>query len=172
MGFERMGASPQPAALVAENRGLSTADVAERVAKGQTNAVPAVVSRSVWDIVRANVLTLFNAIVAGSFGGITPEMRVTFALGARYNVLLVPGSAVIGAQGNEAVFVVEDGKAVRRAIETGVTSQGNVEIVSGLAEGDQVVTVGNNLLRDGMAVRSVVNDSTLANPRPQDGAAQ
>ncbi|MBB3157788.1 cation-transporting ATPase E [Microbacterium proteolyticum] len=51
----------------ADLRGLSAADVAERVAAGQTNAFSADSSRSAWNIVRANVFTLFNAIVAACF---------------------------------------------------------------------------------------------------------
>ncbi|WP_378147989.1 HAD-IC family P-type ATPase [Cnuibacter sp. UC19_7] len=47
--------------------GLSAADVAERIAAGETNAFVADSSRSVWSIVRANVFTLFNAIIAGCF---------------------------------------------------------------------------------------------------------
>ena len=47
--------------------GLSSADVSERVRGGLTNLVSSASSRSLWDILRANVLTLFNAIVAGSF---------------------------------------------------------------------------------------------------------
>lgn len=47
--------------------GLSAAEVARRVEGRLTNLVTSSSSRSLWDIVRANVLTLFNAIVAGSF---------------------------------------------------------------------------------------------------------
>lgn len=47
--------------------GLSSADVTERVRGGLTNLVSNASGRSLWDILRANVLTLFNAIVAGSF---------------------------------------------------------------------------------------------------------
>ncbi|MFF1374154.1 HAD-IC family P-type ATPase [Streptomyces virginiae] len=43
--------------------GLSTAEVAERVARGEVNDVPVRSSRSTADIVRANVLTRFNAII-------------------------------------------------------------------------------------------------------------
>ena len=98
--------------------------------------------------------------------------RVTFHLGTRNGVLLVPGTAIVGAQGSEAVFIVENGKAVRRSVETGATSEGRVEIVSGLVEGDEIVTIGNNLLRDGVNVRAVMNDSALANPKPQSGTPQ
>jgi cation-transporting ATPase E len=43
--------------------GLSTAEVAERVAQGRHNAVPSTTSRTVGDIVRANVMTRFNAVL-------------------------------------------------------------------------------------------------------------
>jgi membrane fusion protein, multidrug efflux system len=79
--------------------------------------------------------------------------RVTFDLATSDDVLLLPVAAVLGAQGSQAVFVVQDGVATRRTVATGLTSQGRVEIVSGLSEGEQVVVVGNNNLRDGMNVR-------------------
>lgn len=45
------------------NRGLTSAEVAERVAAGQVNDVRRRSSRSVSAIVRANVLTLFNGVI-------------------------------------------------------------------------------------------------------------
>ncbi|MER7927692.1 cation-translocating P-type ATPase [Streptomyces sp. NPDC096057] len=51
---------PVPAARA---RGLSTAEVAERVARGEVNDVPVRSSRSLAEIVRANVFTRFNAII-------------------------------------------------------------------------------------------------------------
>lgn len=48
-------------------KGLSSEDVSERVRGGLTNLVSNTSSRSLWNIFRANVLTLFNAVVAGSF---------------------------------------------------------------------------------------------------------
>lgn len=43
--------------------GLTSAEVAEKVANGQTNAFTDASSRSALSIIRANVLTLFNAII-------------------------------------------------------------------------------------------------------------
>ncbi len=79
--------------------------------------------------------------------------RVTFSLNAREDVLLLPANALVGGQGSQSVFVVEDERAIRRTVETGLTSQGRVEIVSGLDGSEVVVTAGNNMLRDGAAVR-------------------
>lgn len=48
-------------------RGLTSAQVAERVATGRSNTYHRPTSRSAWSIIRANVFTLFNAIVGGCF---------------------------------------------------------------------------------------------------------
>ncbi|MDH6577594.1 HAD-IC family P-type ATPase [Kitasatospora sp. MAP5-34] len=47
--------------------GLTAAEVAERVTRGQVNDVPARSSRSLREIVRANVFTRFNAIIGVMF---------------------------------------------------------------------------------------------------------
>ncbi|MHB9759644.1 cation-translocating P-type ATPase [Streptomyces sp. BYX5S] len=52
-----------PAPVPARAAGLTRAEVAERVARGEVNDVPVRSSRSVADIVRANVFTRFNAII-------------------------------------------------------------------------------------------------------------
>lgn len=44
-------------------RGLTAAEVAERLARGAVNDVPVRSSRTLGEIVRANVLTRFNAII-------------------------------------------------------------------------------------------------------------
>ncbi|MGP2439131.1 HAD-IC family P-type ATPase [Streptomyces sp. JW3] len=52
-----------PVPLPLSAAGLSGAEVADRVARGQVNDVPVRSSRSTLDIVRANVFTRFNAII-------------------------------------------------------------------------------------------------------------
>ncbi|KUN91331.1 HAD-IC family P-type ATPase [Streptomyces caeruleatus] len=52
-----------PATAPVATGGLTAAEVAERVARGQVNDVPVRSSRSMADIVRANVFTRFNAII-------------------------------------------------------------------------------------------------------------
>ena len=46
-------------------RGLSAAEVAQRVATGQVNDVPSAPTRTIGQIVRANVLTRFNPLLGG-----------------------------------------------------------------------------------------------------------
>ena len=52
--------------LSIDERGLSAAEVAERVARGAVNRVKDRTSRSVASIIRENVLTLFNAIIVAA----------------------------------------------------------------------------------------------------------
>ncbi|MFF7261916.1 cation-translocating P-type ATPase [Streptomyces sp. NPDC008159] len=54
---------PTTAPLTGRARGLTAAEVAERMARGEVNDVPVRSSRSLVDIVRANVFTRFNAII-------------------------------------------------------------------------------------------------------------
>jgi cation-transporting ATPase E len=81
--------------------GLSSEDVSERVRGGLTNLVSDASSRSLWDILRANVLTLFNAIVAGSF-------VLLLALGQWQDALF--GFAAVG---NAVIGVVQEHRAKR-----------------------------------------------------------
>ena len=94
--------------------------------------------------------------------------RATFDLSARENVLLLPASALLGGQGSQSVFVIEGDKAVRRTVETGLTSAGRVEIVAGLDGSERVVTAGNTMLRDGAQVRI----STAAGVAPAQQGGQ
>jgi len=55
------------ARTVPTTEGLTAQEVAERLARGQVNDVPAVPSRTVGQIVRANVFTRFNALLGSLF---------------------------------------------------------------------------------------------------------
>jgi membrane fusion protein, multidrug efflux system len=97
--------------------------------------------------------------------------RVTFDLATSENVLLLPVAAVLGAQGAQSVFVISDGAAARRTVTTGLTSRGSIEIVSGLAEGDEVVVTGNSTLREGMTVRIAGRDTPQGGQPASDGGS-
>lgn len=102
--------------------------------------------------------------------------RVRFALNVRQGVRLVPAGAVVGGVGDQAAFVVEDGRAVRRPVRTGLSSEGRVEIVDGLEPGELVIVAGGSGLRDGSEVR-IVNDTAgtaagQAPPSPPDAAGR
>jgi membrane fusion protein (multidrug efflux system) len=68
-------------------------------------------------------------------------------------VLVVPEAALVAAPGNvQFVYQVLEGKAQRVDVSTGMRRDAVVEIVSGLAQGAQVVSAGQLKLRDGTPV--------------------
>ena len=71
----------------------------------------------------------------------------------RPQTLIVPKKALVLETDEDDVFLIEDGKVRRIAVELGFFEGEQVEIVSGLKEGEQVVTVGHDGLKDGSAVR-------------------
>ncbi|MGW4908698.1 HAD-IC family P-type ATPase [Streptomyces sp. NPDC004270] len=62
-GAELDPVHPVPLPAPARPSGLTAAEVAERIARGQVNDIPVRSSRSFGEIVRANVFTRFNAII-------------------------------------------------------------------------------------------------------------
>ena len=68
------------------------------------------------------------------------------------DVLTAPIQAVVERdvqdKETDVVFVVRDGKAVQRAVKTGISDETRVEIVSGVQPGDKVVTGPYRSLRD------------------------
>jgi membrane fusion protein (multidrug efflux system) len=68
--------------------------------------------------------------------------------------LLIPTASVITGADSTTVFVVEGGAAVPRAVTTGVRTADEVQVTSGLAPGDVVLTSGLNQVRPGQAVRA------------------
>jgi membrane fusion protein (multidrug efflux system) len=98
-----------------------------------------------------------RARLENSSGQLRPGMfvRVRVITGERTNALLVPEEAIV-PQGSEFfVYRVVDGQARRVAVKIGVRRDARVEIVDGLAAGDQVVTAGMRLSRDGQPVKVV-----------------
>lgn len=73
------------------NRGLSRAEVEERIARGLDNDVPAVPTRTLPEIVRANVLTRFNAILGSMLAVILIVGQLQDAL---FGVVLVANSVI------------------------------------------------------------------------------
>jgi RND family efflux transporter MFP subunit len=68
----------------------------------------------------------------------------------------IPAISLIDARADQgAVFVIDaEGKARRRAVETGGVSDRGVSILKGLSAGDRVITRGASMVRDGDAVRT------------------
>ncbi|SCY47202.1 efflux RND transporter periplasmic adaptor subunit [Thiohalorhabdus denitrificans] len=93
---------------------------------------------------------------------ITPGMAASATLlleTDRTGVVVLRDALLRHPDGRETVWVAreEDGKLTvrERRVETGLTFDGQVEIRSGLEDGDRVVTRGNESLQEGQEVRPV-----------------
>ncbi|MEE8278217.1 MAG: efflux RND transporter periplasmic adaptor subunit [Thermoanaerobaculia bacterium] len=91
---------------------------------------------------------------------ILPDMGVKVAFqaeeaSARLGGVVVPRRAVRQNEGHEVGFVVEEGRAERRAVKVSEGMGEEAIIVSGLAAGERVVVDGPDDLADGDAVEEV-----------------
>jgi RND family efflux transporter MFP subunit len=66
--------------------------------------------------------------------------------------LAVPTSAVVRDEGQDVVFLVQDGRAVRREVVLGAQGEETVEVVRGLEQGDRVVGRDADRLTDGAQI--------------------
>lgn len=71
---------------------------------------------------------------------------------SREGIIFLPVTAVFSEEGRDYVFVVEEGKARRREVEIGERSEEWAEVLSGLEEGERVVTEGVGLVKEGQKV--------------------
>jgi membrane fusion protein, multidrug efflux system len=94
-------------------------------------------------------------------GELAPGMFGTFTIDyeKHANALLIPAAAVISEDDATTVYVVANGEVVRRAIETGIESDGQVEILAGVQEGEEIVVIGHSGLRDGSKVLASNNNA-------------
>lgn len=112
---------------------------------------------------------IVRAIVPNEQGRLKPGMfmNVRISRGAA-DVLVVPEEALVPEQGDVFVYVVQDGKASKRKIQTGQRTIGSVQVTDGLQAGEMVVTEGTQKLRDGASVTLV--ESAAAPKRAVAGA--
>ncbi len=83
--------------------------------------------------------------------------RVTLVLGENPNAITVPAEAVLRDNQGTYVYVVQDSLAKRRNVETGVTENGRLEILSGLDGSEQVIVVGQTFVHPNGKVMIVKN---------------
>ena len=101
-------------------------------------------------------------IKPGMFG------RVSIVYDRHENALQVPRSALVEDLGRTSVFIVEDGVAIRKDIETGFSDKGSVEILNGISDEDDVVIVGQVGLKADAKV-TVINAEESADTRLAEG---
>ena len=144
-------------------RGLSPTEVAERVARGETNATRRTTSRPLWHIIRDNVFTLFNAILTVCFVAILVlgDLRD----GLFYGIVVV--NSAIGIVQELRAKVALDRLALLAAPVVAVRRDGETVILAPaqVVLGDIVVLrAGDQIVADATVLDAVdltVNESLL-----------
>jgi membrane fusion protein (multidrug efflux system) len=80
-------------------------------------------------------------------------VRVELLLKKNSDALFVPTEAIVPVAKGKRVFVVKNGLAEGKLIESGIRTEDYVQVLSGLAIGDSVVVNGNFQLKDGAPVK-------------------
>jgi len=95
-----------------------------------------------------------TAVIQNENGDLAPGMFGNFRIAyeKHENALLVPSIALLDDDEQASVYVVSDGEVVRRIVETGIETDGKIEILGGLTENEEVVVIGQTGLRDGSKV--------------------
>jgi membrane fusion protein (multidrug efflux system) len=78
--------------------------------------------------------------------------RVAVVYDVHNDAVMVPTEAVMDEDIEKSLFVIEDGVARRRVIETGITDRDMIEILDGIDDTDTIVVVGQAGLKDGTPV--------------------
>ena len=100
-----------------------------------------------------DVIAQFNdasqTLRSGMFG------RVNIVTATHNDTLVVPRVALLTEDGSAAVYIVAGGRVARKSVRVGFTGDGRSEILEGLTAGDQVITLGQNAVREGSLVEVV-----------------
>lgn len=118
--------------------------------RGQiTKVSPVVDPRTRTAAVEARLDNLSGHLKSGMFAELSIVIR------RKNNVLAVPLEAVVEEKGETSVFIVQDHKAVKRTVKLGLRSRTNAEILSGLSQGEELITFGLYGLKDGSPVEKI-----------------
>jgi len=115
-------------------------------------------------VIRAMVRNPDTSLRPGMFA------RVRLITRDARDALVLPEQALVPQGDQQFVFRILDGKAVRTKVEVGQRRDAKVEILSGVAKDDLVVTAGQLKLRDGapvaVAAAAMVSNGPTAGPPP------
>jgi membrane fusion protein (multidrug efflux system) len=103
--------------------------------------------------VRATINHPDKSLIPGTFA----KVRIT--LGENTKALLIPNNAILPIGRKKQTFLYKSGKAIATDITTGVRDSTNIEVITGLTQGDTVITSAILFLRPGIDVRidTIVN---------------
>ncbi len=97
-----------------------------------------------------------NATFDNADGALKPGMflNVALAVATRDNAVVVPEDALVAEGTRQFIYVVADGRALRREVQLGLRMQSEVEIREGVKLADQIVVRGQQRIRHNIPVRA------------------
>ena len=93
--------------------------------------------------------------------GVSAKINMTVA--EKKDVLCLPNKVINTASDGEFVYIIQDGTVEKRKVEVGIMSTSMSEIVSGVKEGDQIVSDMSDSIKEGMkatAIKAADEDSS------------
>lgn len=96
-----------------------------------------------------------RAVADNSKGLLVPGqfVKVDLILGTNPAAILVPSQAVIPEQIGQKVYIASQGKAKEIKVQTGIRTELELEVVSGLSPGDTLITTGILQLRPDIPIK-------------------
>ena len=82
------------------------------------------------------------------------DLDIKIIIDSKQNTLLIPENAVFKINDMDYIFVNENNKAVLKQIETGIESDRQIEILSGLVEGEIVILSPDSDMEEGISIKS------------------
>jgi membrane fusion protein (multidrug efflux system) len=79
-------------------------------------------------------------------------VEAQIAIGAKEDVLVIPRKAILYKQNKTYVFVMDQNQVYQREVQLGLTEEDEVEVTEGLKEGEVIIVVGVEGLKDGQRV--------------------
>lgn len=108
-----------------------------------------------------------RALVDNRDARLRPGMFMTLRLvRSEGQALMLPERAIVPEDDRHFVYVVDAGKAVKRAVEIGRRRPGEVEILHGLSPDESVILDGTLNVRDGVDVRVQPDVAAQASTQP------
>jgi len=100
-------------------------------------------------------------VMPGMFARVKLELKQVDA------AVVVPLAALITTpEGDKVAFVLQDGKATRRQVKTGIEASDRIQVVEGINPGDKLIVSGHKELKDGLNVRVMGSEQQEGKSKP------
>jgi len=84
-------------------------------------------------------------------------LNIDIVLDEIKDTMLIPEESVLTSKDYSYVFIIDENIAKLKKVNLGITSNGMIQILSGLKSDDKVVTLGHEKLKDGSKIKIIEN---------------